>query len=127
MSFRLHLARLPSRLDAPRPLLIDDFLTMAHAGQRTCLRAVVEMCADLHQHGTDSRYVKPLGGPLYELKKRASDGGARVYFFRYDQGFVLVHAECKNENQANQNLLLDALDVLEALEGQQPVLDTQRR
>ncbi|GAA4012800.1 hypothetical protein GCM10022631_25650 [Deinococcus rubellus] len=123
MSFRLHLARLPAHLDTPRPLLIDDFLTMAKASKQTCLRAVVEMCADLHQNGTASRYIKPLGGPLYELKKRANEGGARVYFFRYGQGFVLVHAECKNESQANQSFLLDALDIIEALEGQQPVLD----
>ena len=126
MSFRLHLARLPGHLGAPRPLLIDDFLTMAHAGQRTCLRATVEMCEDLHQNGVSSRYVKPLGGPLYELKKRASDGGARVYFFRYGQEFVLVHAECKNEKQADQALLLDALDIIEALEGDRSVLDSRR-
>ncbi|WP_412030512.1 type II toxin-antitoxin system RelE/ParE family toxin [Deinococcus yunweiensis] len=126
MSVRLHLARLPGRLGAPRPLLIDDFLAMAHAGQRTCLRAAVEMCADLHANGMASRYVKPLGGPLYELKKRASDGGARVYFFRYGQDFVLVHAECKHQDHADQALLLDVLDIIEALEGDQPVLDTRR-
>lgn len=126
MSFRLHLARLPGHLDAPRPLLIDDFLAMAHAGHRTCLRATVEMCADLHIHGMDSRHIKSLGGPLYELKKRANEGGARVYFFRYGQDFVLVHAECKDQNRADQTLLLHALDIIEALEGAQPVLDTQR-
>ncbi|WP_412030605.1 type II toxin-antitoxin system RelE/ParE family toxin [Deinococcus yunweiensis] len=126
MSFRLHLARLPGRLDAPRPLLIDDFLAMAQAGQRTCLRAAVEMCTDLHANGTASRYIKHLGGPLYELKKRARDGGARVYFFRHGQDFVLVHAECKHQDQADQAFLLDALDILEALEGHQPVLDTRR-
>ncbi|MDR6221516.1 type II toxin-antitoxin system RelE/ParE family toxin [Deinococcus soli (ex Cha et al. 2016)] len=126
MSFRLHLARLPDRLDTPRPLLIDDFLAMAHAGKQTCLRAVVEMCADLHENGMASRYIKHLGGPLYELKKRASDGGARVYFFRYGQDFVLVHAECKTQDQADQHLLYEALNVIEALEGHQPVLETRR-
>lgn len=55
MSFRLHLVRLPSRVGAPRPLV----LTVVHAGQRTCLRAVMEMCPDLHQHGTASRDIKP--------------------------------------------------------------------
>lgn len=100
---------------------------MAHVERRTCLRAVVEMCADLHQHSTASRYIKHMGGPLYELKKRASDGGDRVSFFCSGQSFVLVHAECKNENQAAQNPLLDALAVPQALGGQQPVVDTQRR
>lgn len=117
MSYRLSLVRHPERLDAPRPLVIDDFLAMARLGQQACLRAVIEMCGDLHQNGMASRFVKALGGPLYELKKRASDGGARVYFLREESGFILVHAECKKENQASQALLLDALAVLEAREG----------
>lgn len=127
MSYRLHLARLPSALASPRPLLIDDFLEMAHRGKKTCLRSVVEMCADLHQNGMASRFLKPFGGPVYELKKRARDGGARVYLFRYGDDFVLVHAECKTENQADQGMLLDLMDVIEALENQSPVLDSQRR
>lgn len=36
--------------------------------------------------------------------------------------YVLVHAECKTENQADQGLLLDALDIIEALEDEIPVL-----
>lgn len=127
MSSRLHLARHPDRLTDPRPLLIEDFLDLAATGRKTCLRSVVEMCADLHQNGMQSRFIRPLGGPLYELKKRASDGGARVYFFRYHQDFVLVHAECKNETQTNQALLLDALAIIEALGGGQHVLDTKRK
>lgn len=127
MSSRLHLARHPDRLTAPRPLLIEDFLDMAVTGRKTCLRSVVEMCADLHQHGMKSRFMRPLGGPLYELKKRASDGGARVYFFRYQEDFVLVHAECKTETRTDQALLLDALAVIEALYGGHHVLDPRRR
>lgn len=122
MTTRLRLARHPQRLQAPHPLIIEDFLALAYQGKRTCLRTAVEMCADLHRHGMTSRHIKHLGGPLYELKKRAADGGARVYFFRLGDSCVLVHAECKNENQADPNLLADALDIIEALEGQVPVL-----
>lgn len=122
MTFRLHLARLPSDLQSPHSLIIEDFLNFARQGKKACLRAAVEMCADLHQNGIASRYVKPLGGPLYELKKRAPDGGARVYFFRHGGGFVLVRAECKTENKADQAMLLDALDIIEALEDEVPVL-----
>ncbi|WP_139322773.1 hypothetical protein [Deinococcus marmoris] len=126
MTYRLHLARHPSNLTAPQALIIQDFLKMAGKGQRTCLRAVVEMCADLHQNGRDCRYLKSFGGPVYELKKRASDGGARVYVLAIGAEFVLVHAECKNENQADQNLLLDVSDVYDAIMGHQPVLEPRR-
>lgn len=126
MTYRLHLARHPSNLAATHALIIEDFLRMAQAGKRTCLRAVIEMCADLHQNGMESRFLKSFGGPVYELKKRARDGGARVYLFRYGEDFVLVHAECKTEDQADQALLLDLSDVVEALKGQQPVLESRR-
>ena len=117
--FRLRLARHPERLGAPHPLILEDFLDMAGQGKRTCLRAAIEMCADLNQHGMDSRYIKPLGGPLYELKKRASDGGARVYFFRLEEEFVLVHAECKTEDAADRALLRDMLRIIKALDAQE--------
>ena len=54
---------------------------------------------------------------MHELKKRASDGGARVYFLREENSFILVHAECKKENRASEALLIDALAILEAREG----------
>ncbi len=126
MTHRLHLARHPSDLTALQPLIIRDFLDMAHKGQRTCLRAVIEMCTDLHQHGMECRFLKPFGGAVYELKKRATDGGARVYLFRLGDDFVLVHSECKNENKADPTMLLDILDIIEALQNDQPVLDTKR-
>ena len=122
MTFRLFLARLPTGLDSANPLIIQDFLALARQGKRTCLRAAIEMCADLHHNGTQSRFIKHLGGPLYELKKRASDGGMRVYFLRHQEGFVLFHAECKNENNADSELLADGLDIIEALENELPVL-----
>jgi phage-related protein len=122
MSFRLRLARHPQRLTTPHALVIEDFLQFARQGKRTCLRAAIEMCADLHQNGMESRYIKHLGGALYELKKRANDGGARVYFFRLDDDFVLVHAECKTENSADRTMLSDMLSVIRANESEEDVL-----
>jgi hypothetical protein len=54
----------------------------------------------------ESHYVKHLGGPIYELKARTPEGGARVYFFRYTpQSFVLTRAKVKNQNEADANLI----------------------
>lgn len=123
MTNRLLLARHPNRLKARHPLIIEDFLGIAHASKRLCLRKMIDMTRDLHLRGLTSRYVKPLGGPLYELKDRTSDGGARVYFLRYGpHAFVVGRAECKDENEANQTLLSSLLDVADAIESGVPVL-----
>lgn len=120
---RFLLARHPDRLKAKHPLIIEDFLAVARASKRLCLRKMIEMARDLHQHGLDSRYVKPLGGPLYELKDRTPDGGARVYFLRLARTeFILGRAECKKENEADETLLSSLLDVLDAIERNKPVL-----
>lgn len=117
MSFRLFLARHPSRRKAKHPLIIEDFLEVAQASKRKCLRKMIEMISDLYQNGMDSGFIKHLGGPLYELKSRTSEGGARVYFLRYDDtAFIVGRAECKKESEADQNLLSSMIDVLEAFE-----------
>lgn len=78
---------------------------------------MIEMMDDLRANGRDSRYLKHLGDVLYELKTRTVYGGARVYFFRLGrEGYVLVRAEVKQENEATEALLLDTLDVAEAVE-----------
>jgi hypothetical protein len=47
-----------------------------------------------------------LGGGLLELKTRTPTGGARVYLFQGGEGeYVLCHAECKRETEANTVLL----------------------
>jgi phage-related protein len=84
---------------------------------------MINMMDDLRQNGRESRYVKHLGGPLFELKTRTSDGGARVYFFRLNEDcFVLVRAEVKKENEASEPLLSDVLDVIEAVQKEKDVL-----
>lgn len=81
------------------------------------------MMDDLLENRRESRYVKHLMGPLYELKTRTGDGGARVYFFRLNKdSFVLVRAEVKKENEATETLLSDVLDVIEAVKEEKDVL-----
>lgn len=124
MAFRFLLARHPSRPRHRQHLIIDDFLDIARASKKVCLSKMIDMTRDLLRYGLDSRYVKPLGGPLYELKDRTSDGGARVYFLRYGtDAFILGRAECKNENAADETLLSSLLDVMDAIERNPEIID----
>ncbi len=86
--------------------LIEDLLEMSRAGKQGCVDGVIKMITDLHKNGADCRYLKGLGGGLLELKTRTPTGGARVYLFQGGEGeYVLCHAECKRETEANINLL----------------------
>jgi phage-related protein len=105
------------RRKTERPLLYEDLIAMNQAGQNASVSKIIEMIDDLRAHGRNSRYVKHLGDILYELKARTAHGGARVYFFRLNQdGYVLVRAEIKQEDWATEALLIDTLDVAEAVE-----------
>jgi hypothetical protein len=91
------------------PPLIRDMLELNRKGQNKCVTAMIRMIADLREHGKKSRYVKHLGGSLFELKTRTPVGGARVYFFIASSTAVLCRAECKKENAASKTLLLDTI------------------
>lgn len=100
-----------------RPLLYEDLIAINAAGQNASVAKMIEMMEDLRRSGRASRYVKHLGDVLYELKTRTVHGGARIYFFRLGrEGYVLVRAEVKQEDAATEALLLDTLDVAEAVE-----------
>lgn len=86
--------------------LIEDLLEMARVGKQGCVDGVIKMITDLHKNGENCRYLKGLGGGLLELKTRTPTGGARVYLFQGEEGeYVLCHAECKRETEANIKLL----------------------
>ena len=107
--------RNPHRLDAKNPLLIEDLLELAYAGKQGCVTGIIKMIADLYEHGESCRYIKALGGALYELKTRTPTGGARVYFFRgANKEFMLCRAECKREKAASLTLLESTAEILEA-------------
>jgi phage-related protein len=97
------------------PLLIQELLELAQDGKMGCVSAIIELIADLYQNGDDCRYIKALGGSLFELKKRAKDGGARVYYFRgRKKEFILCHVECKKEDTANARLINSTFRLLAA-------------
>jgi hypothetical protein len=86
--------------------LIEDLLEMVRDGKQGCVDGVVKMIADLHENGSECRYLKALGGGLLELKTRTPTGGSRVYLFQGSEGeYVLCRAECKRETKANTTLL----------------------
>ncbi|HEX2863569.1 MAG TPA: hypothetical protein VHN99_03285 [Deinococcales bacterium] len=122
MPHRFLYARSPNRLDARRPLIIEDLLGVAASSKHRCLDKMIEMLEDLHRNGFASRYAKHLFDALYELKDRTRDGGARVYFLRTSAGIVLGRAECKKETAPDERLLVSLVDVLDALEQGKPVL-----
>jgi hypothetical protein len=111
----------PNHLTKKNPLIIEDLLEMS-VSKRICAQKCKQMIGDLYLNGRDSRYRKHLGGALWELKDRTSEGGARVYFLQ-GQGnrFIVYHAECKNENEASEKLLDDGIEILEALAAQKPI------
>lgn len=107
----------PDHLDHKNLLIIEDLLKMAKSSKRICLKKCKQMIADLFINGSQTRYKKHLGGELWELKDRTSDGGARVYYLQdLDNRFFIYHAECKTQDSATQTLLGDGIEISEAIE-----------
>ncbi len=121
----------PERLDKPRALIIDDFLELTKQNKIICLKKMISMIDTLNTHGLNTPHIKHLFSAIYELKDRTSDGGARVYFIAGNQGeYYIFHAECKKEQDANETMLADGIDILEAAENGKPIfprLNTPRK
>lgn len=105
-----------TRPNAQRPAVLDDLLDMAEGSQQEAVDAAIEMLADLHQHGADSRFAKKLQGlPIWELKTHSrggAKGGLRVYFYFRQNGNVhVLNAEVKAGNQPNMTLIAEAVAV----------------
>jgi hypothetical protein len=112
----------PAQLTRKRPLLIDDFLGLVKQKKFLCLKKMIAMLNGLNTLGLASPHVKPLFDAIYELKDRTSEGGARVYFIAgEDNEFYAFHAECKKESDADEVMLSDGIEILEALEHSQAV------
>lgn len=89
-----------------RAPLISDWLELCRHGQQECVNKMVAMVADLHFYGIGSRYLKWFAGGVGELKSRTRVGGARVYLFRVGEDeFALTRAECKDESEADEQLV----------------------
>jgi Phage derived protein Gp49-like (DUF891) len=111
MTLTVRLAQYPDGSDE-NPPLIQDMLELNRKGRNKCVTAMIRMIADLRENGNESRYVKHLGGSLYELKTRTSVGGARVYLFIAGGTAILCRAECKKENAASKTLLLGTVQFM---------------
>jgi hypothetical protein len=121
--FRTQLTRHPYRI-TKHVLLIQDWLELIEHGKALSVHKMIDMVRALQMFGQDSRFVKHMGGAIYELKTRTPQGGARVYFFQLDEHtFALTRAEVKLENQASLKLLQDTAEIIEAVENEQDVLE----
>lgn len=120
--YKTYVAFHPTRKRGKEPLLYEDLIALNGEGKNRSVSRIIAMMDDLRANGRESRYVKHLMGPLFELKTRTPDGGARVYFFRLNKdSFVLVRAEVKKENEATETLLSDVLDVINAVKKENDV------
>ena len=112
----------PTRLDKKHPLLIEDFLGLVKEKKVICLKKMISMLHGLNTQGLDSSHVKHLFDAIYELKDRTTDGGARVYFIAgQNREFYAFHAECKKNNETNENMLIDGIEIMEASENGQAI------
>lgn len=128
----LLLARLPHRLNAAHPRIIENLLEFAEGNQQEGINAIIEMLTDLHTNGNTTRYAEKLQRiRIWELKTRSrggTKGGARVYFYwrtrpHQDTQAVIVNAELKDGDQASPHKLREALEVLLADEQGIPVTE----
>jgi hypothetical protein len=128
----LVLARLPNRLDAKHPRIIEDLLTIANDGHIEALKAIIEMLNDFHLYGKDSRYSQKFTGlPIWELKTTSrgrTKGGARVYFFFLETSeAVLVNAEVKSGDSPSIAKIKEVLQIYKAVEAGISVLERSKK
>lgn len=111
-------ARHPNHLTSEHSILVENLLEMAFSGRQEVVDATIEMLADFHVFGTNSRFAQKLKNtPLWELKTRSRGGlkgGARVYFFVVDDELIVVNVEYKTGNDPSPQKILEAMIVLKA-------------
>lgn len=125
-------ARHPNRLNSEHTLLIEDLIEMAESGWQEAVDAIVEMLADFHGSGTDSRFAEKFKSmPVWELKTRSRGGlkgGARVYFFVTPKGeSMVVNAEVKSGNAPSEAKLYEVMVVFQASQKGIDVARTPRK
>lgn len=125
-------ARHPNRLNSEHTLLVEDLIEMAESGWQEAVDAIVEMLADFHVSGTDSRFAEKFKSmPVWELKTRSRGGlkgGARVYFFVTPKGeSMVVNAEVKSGNAPSEAKLYEVMVVFQASQKGIDVARTPRK
>jgi hypothetical protein len=125
---RLRLARHPDRLDAARPILLQEFLLLALEGHSEALSTMIAMLDDPYRHGRESRHLRKLKNlPLFELRSASrggEKGGCRIYIFFLANGDAgIVNCEVKQDSAPNRKKLEIALAVLLGYRRGIPVFD----
>ncbi len=126
--FRIAYPYDPDELDAKHPPLVEDLIEMRRNNQHEAILEIAKMVSALKELGLKCGFTKKLfDSPLYELKTHSrggQKGGARVYFFRSNNNFLLCRAECKNSNQPDEELLESTAYILLAFKQGKPVFPT---
>ena len=125
-------ARHPNRLNSEHTLLVEDLIEMAESGWQEAVDAIVEMLADFHVSGTDSRFAEKFKSmPVWELKTRSRGGlkgGARVHFFVTPKGeSMVVNTEVKSGNAPSEAKLYEVMVVFQASQKGIDVARTPRK
>jgi hypothetical protein len=123
--FRIAYPYDPDELEVSHPPFVQDLLLIRQANQWQALQEIGKMVAALKNLGLKCGFTKKLfDSPLYELKTHSrggEKGGARAYFFRSNDNFLICRAECKNGNEPDPELLESAAYILLAFKTGKPV------
>jgi hypothetical protein len=119
---RLLLARHPTNLTAPNPIIVDEML----AFENDVKQEGVSMMIKIRTNGRSSRYLEKLkSSPVWELKSTSrggEKGGARVYAFLTAEGDAgIVNCEIKEGDSPDIEKLRTVLQVIEAFKRGVPV------
>jgi hypothetical protein len=129
--FRIAYPYEPDELDALHPPFVQDLLEIRDQNQRQALSEISKMIAALKSLGLDCGFTKKMfNSPLYELKTHSrggQKGGARAYFFRSNNNFLICRAECKDSNQPDPELLESAALILLAFKTGKPVFPARMK
>jgi hypothetical protein len=93
-------------------LILQDFTVLNHNGKQRCVTAMIKMIDDVRKNSKESRYLKNLGGPIYELRSKTAQGGARVYLFIHAGVACMCRAECKKEDRPDAQMLEQTAEFL---------------
>jgi hypothetical protein len=111
-------ARHPNHSASEHSILVENLIEMALSGRQEAVDAIVEMLADFHVFGVNSRFAQKLKNtPIWELKTRSRGGlkgGARVYFFVVNDELIVVNAEYKTGSDPSPQKILEVMIVLKA-------------
>jgi hypothetical protein len=131
MPYRINQPFHPNRPKDQHPPIVQDFINLNRESKQIAVTKMIAMIDDLRGKGTKSRFSKHLFDAVYELKSRTPIGGARVYYLDTskdgEREFQLVHAECKDQDEADDWMLGECLEILESIDSNFPPTPKQAK